>query len=104
MDQNSEKSSRPVNRKLNSLLFIIGATALNLVIMVSLFAILALIYGRFLASNFDQEASQIIIVLIFFLSVAGSYFFYHFFVKWLSHRVDMEKYFDPIFRFKGRKK
>ena len=86
------------------MLFIIAATVANLVIMLALFVLLAFVYGRLLARFFNQEAGQIIIVIIFFLSVAGSYFFYHFFVKSLSKRIDMDKYFDPIFKFRGRRR
>ena len=99
-----EQDNKPTNRKLNSVLFIIVATVANLVIMIALFVLLAVLYGRFIAPRINQEASQVIIVFIFFFSVAGSYFFYHLFVKWLSKKVDMDKYFDPIFSFKRRRK
>lgn len=99
-----QEQNRPINKKLNSVLFIIGATVLNLALMIALFILLAVLYARFLAPFLNQGASQLIIVFIFFLSVIGSYFFYHLFIKWLSKRVDMEKYFDPIFKFSSRKR
>ncbi len=101
--QNTQ-NNRTINKKLNSVFFIIGATVLNLVIMIGIFILLTILYGRFLAPHLaNQTSGQIILVFIFFISVIGSYVFYHLFIKWISNKIDMEKYFDPIFR-PGRKK
>ncbi|MGI9255378.1 MAG: hypothetical protein ACR2PY_00415 [Salinispira sp.] len=100
----NKQINRTINKKLNSVFFIIGATVLNLVIMIGIFILLTILYGRFLAPHLaNQTSGQIILVFIFFISVIGSYVFYHLFIKWISNKIDMEKYFDPIFR-PGRKK
>jgi uncharacterized membrane protein len=96
-------SGRQPNRRLNSLFFVLGATVANILVMLGLIILLLFLYGRFLAPVMSQAASQIAVVVILFVSVAATYFFYHQFIKWLSGRVEMDRYFDPIFRI-GRKK
>ncbi len=105
MEPSEEKTDISTGRKrVNSLLFILGATVANVILMIALFLLLSFLYGRLLARYVGQNFSQIMIVLIFFLSVATSYFCYHFLIKWLSEKVDMDRYFDPVFRIGGKKR
>lgn len=99
-----EQSGKKMNKKLNSVLFILGATVVNVGIMIAMLLLLATLYARFLSGVFGQGGAQVALIIIFFLSVASSYLFYHLFIKWLSKRVDMDKYFDPIFRIGARKR
>ncbi len=106
--QGPERKSRETRvkngkKKLNSVLFVLVATLVNLLVMIAVFLLLSMLYGSFLAPQFSQAAGQVAVILIFFISVVTSYFFYHFFVKWLSKRIDMDRYFDPIFRIGGKK-
>lgn len=100
----NEKSGRKMNKKLNSVLFILGATVVNVGIMIAMLLLLATLYARFLSGVFGQGGAQVALIVIFFVSVASSYLFYHLFIKWLSKKVDMDKYFDPIFRIGARKR
>lgn len=86
-----------MNKKLNTGLFILGATVINLVIMAVL-----VILGLFLLSKLPESIIPIGTVVIFFIAIIGAFFIYHRIVKFISKRVNMDKYFDPI--FKQRKK
>lgn len=97
-------SEKTPNRKLNSVLFVLGATVMNILVMIGAFAILFMLHIRFLAPLVSQDLSLWITVGILIVSILMSYFLYHLFIKWFSRRVDMEKYFDPLFRVGGRKK
>jgi len=91
-----------MNKRLNTVLFILGATVTNLLIM----AILAA--GGFLLLSvlpFGSSAPGIksmLMIVVFFGAIVGSFFIYHAIVKAISKRVDMDKYFHPIFRNKNQ--
>lgn len=90
-----------MNKRVNTVLFVIGASVVNVIIMLFLFLALFVVFARFLAPALSPGANQLIMVLIFVVSIGVTYFIYHRLVRWLSTRIDMDKYFDPIF---GRKK
>ena len=87
-----------MNKRLNTLLFILAATVTNLIIM----AMLA-VGGFLLLSVLPIGASSpgiknLLLIVVFFGAIVGSFFIYHALVKAISKRVDMEKYFHPIFK------
>jgi hypothetical protein len=90
-----------MNKRVNTVLFVIGASVVNVIIMLVLFLALFVIFARFVAPSLSPGANQLIMVLIFVISIGVTYFIYHRLVRWISIKVDMDKYFDPIF---GRKK
>ena len=90
-----------MNKRVNTVLFVIGASVVNVIIMLILFLGLFVVFARFLAPSLSPGANQLIMVLIFVISIGATYFIYHRLVRWISTKIDMEKYFDPIF---GRKK
>ena len=87
-----------MNKKVNTVLFILGATVVNIIIMLAIFIILFVIYGRLIAPGLSPEINQIIMLILFVGSIVATYFIYHKLVKFISTKIDMEKYFDPIFR------
>lgn len=89
-----------MNKKANTVLFMIGATVANVVIMVAIFAILFVLYGRFVAPAVSPELTQIMLIVVFIGSIALTYFIYHRIIKWLSAKYDLDKHFEPIFRRK----
>ena len=86
-----------MNKKTNTVLFMLGATLFNVVAMVAIFVVFFLLYGRFLAGVISPQAGQIIIIVLFVGSIALTYFIYHRLIKWISNKWDLDKYFDPIF-------
>lgn len=102
-DKSDVQNGKQPKRKLNTVLFILGATVANVAVMLAIWFLLTFLYARFLSGFFNQSVSTVIIVLIIFISMISSYFFYHFFVRWLGKKVDMERYFDPIVQIKSKK-
>jgi len=86
-----------MNKKTNTLFFIIGATIFNIIITVLFFILLLVLYGAVLHPLLPQSSGVWIMPAIFVLSIVGSFFVYRLAVKILMKKVDMEKYFDPIF-------
>jgi uncharacterized membrane protein YedE/YeeE len=89
-----------MNKKVNTVLFILGATLGNVVVMIVVFLLLFVLFGRFLAPLLPSAVDQIGVIIIFVGSIVLTYFAYHRIIKLLTNRIDMEKYFDPIFRRK----
>lgn len=87
-----------MNKKANTLLFILGATVVNVLVTLVLFVALFVLVGYFLAPVLPESVTSILVMVVFIASIAGTYFIYHAVVKLLAKKIDMEKYFDPIFR------
>ena len=83
-----------MNKRTNTLLFILAGTVFNIVTTMISFIILLVVYMRFF-SNMLVE-SGLPIVIIFILSIVISFVVYRQAVKIITKKVDMEKYFDPI--------
>lgn len=91
-----------MNKKANTALFILGATLINMIMIFLLFFILIFIASRLFPEP-GQSTAQIIFLVIFITSIAGSFFIYNQLIKWLTKKIDMEKYFHPIFRPRKKK-
>lgn len=90
-----------MNKKVNTLLFVLGATVFNIIMMVLILAVGLAVISAFAGENINPGTAQILFLLLFVASIAGAFFIYHRAVRLLSNKIDMEKYFHPIFtRFK----
>ena len=90
-----------MNKKVNTVLFILAATIVNLVTL-----LLILLLGLYLVSVSLSEAAresmgQFLFILIFFVAIGGSFFIYNRLIRYVSKKVDMDKYFHPIFTPRG---
>lgn len=90
-----------MNKKLNTVLFILAASVGNIIVMVLLMTLLFALASMLLPSSLGSGIAQVVFLLIFVASIAGSFFVYHRFVGFLSKKIDMDKYFHPIFKRKG---
>ena len=90
-----------MSKKTNTLLFILGATVLNVLIMALCFMLLLFIYVRLLVPRLPETVQAWGLPLIFIGSLALSFALYRLILKQLVKRVTLEKYFAPLF---GRKK
>lgn len=93
-----------MNKKINTLLFILGATFFNILVAVISFILLTLFYINFLLLLVPEQGRQWGFTLIFLGSLAISFMVYRFVLKYLLTKVDVEKYFDPLFIRKNIKK
>ena len=86
-----------MSKKTNTLLFILGWTVFNIIITVLSFFIFLVIYSRFLNGLLPESSAAWAIPIIFVVSIVASFFVYRLIIKVIMKKVDMEKYFDPIF-------
>lgn len=85
------------SKRLNTILLVFAATVLNLVVMALLYFGLVLLYGRFGAPHIPPEYGAVILVGLFLVVAAFTYFGYYHLMRVLALRYDMERYFEPVF-------
>ncbi|MCL2211299.1 MAG: leader peptide processing enzyme [Treponema sp.] len=93
-----------MNKKVNTLLFILAATLFNIIIAVASFILLLLFYAKFINPIVPDGGLSWAFPLIFIASIAISIFVYRAVLKYFLTKVDMEKLFDPIFVKKNLRK
>ncbi len=89
-----------MNKKMNTVLFVIGATLVNLAIMAVVFAVLLVGVSYAMQSVITPELGTLVLGLVFVATILLTYLIYHKSVKKLSEKYDFERYFEPIFRRK----
>ena len=89
-----------MNKKANTVLFLLGATVFNLLIMFLLIVIFLVLISAIFRDSLNPNVLSILMIVVFVGSIAASFFIYGRIVKWLSRKIDMEKYFLPLFRRK----
>jgi predicted Na+-dependent transporter len=85
-----------MNKRANTLLFILGATVFNVLLYIISFLLLMLLYSRIIESV-PQSAQQWGLIVILILPIAISFVVYRFLLKVLLKKVDVEKHFAPLF-------
>jgi len=93
-----------MNKKLNTVYFMLAATVLNLLILILLAVILGVSIGTLYQKlNINSEGfSLAAVIFILFGSIAGTFFLYSKIVKWAMNKWNLEQYLDPLFRRKRR--
>ena len=86
-----------MNKKVNSLFFVLGATLFNILATVLSFGVLLIVYARFIVSRLPEEHTAWGFPVIFIIAVVSSFFIYRGTLKLLFKKVEMEKYFHPFF-------
>jgi len=86
-----------MSKKTNTLLFILGGTVFNIIITVLCFLFFLAIYSRFLFPVLPESSTAWALPIVFVAAIAASFFIYRQVIKMIMKKVDMEKYFDPIF-------
>jgi hypothetical protein len=92
-----------MNKKVNTILFILGATVFNILITVLFFLLLLIIYAKFLLHLLPEGAHIWAFPLIFIAALAIAFIVYRYAIRFLMNKIDMEKYFDPLFVSRQRK-
>ncbi|MDR1469026.1 MAG: leader peptide processing enzyme [Spirochaetaceae bacterium] len=88
-----------MNKKVNTLLFVLGATVVNILITILVFILLFVVCVRLLPPDVSTGA----LPFVFIAALAASFFIYNKLLKIVTKKVDMDKYFDPIFKPRRRK-
>ena len=93
-----------MSKKTNTLLFILGGTVFNILVTILCFFIFLFVYSKFLFPRLPENSIAWVIPVNFTFSIVASFFIYRILVKLITKKVDMEKYFDPIFTKKAHPK
>jgi len=85
-----------MTKKLNTLLFFVVATAINILLVMVLALTLFIPYALWVARVAPPLVNLIALVAIIVGAMVGSFPIYRALVNWFQKKVDMGKYFDPI--------
>jgi len=86
-----------MNKRLNTILFILGATVFNILITVLSFSLLLIVYAKYLLRILPETTQTWSFPFMFIASLAIAFIVYRYALRFLIKRIDMEKYFDPLF-------
>ena len=89
-----------MNKKVNTVLFVLGATVVNIVVMAVLFLLCMFLIAKFV--NPESSLLPLWLGLMFLVSIGGSFFLYTVVMRKISVRYDLEKYLDPLFTKKRK--
>jgi len=92
-----------MNKKVNTLLFVLGATLFNVLVTVLAFFLLLLIYTNFIQRLLPEGAQMWAFSLIVIAAMAIAFVVYRYSLRFVLKKIDMDKYFDPLFVSKQRK-
>ena len=87
-----------MNKKVNTVLFVLGATVVNIIVMLAILTLGLLAVSRLIPADSSAGLSQVLFIVVFVVAIAGSFFAYNKLIKFIARKIDMDKYFDPIFR------
>jgi len=86
-----------MNKKVNTLLFILCATVFNVFVALLSFVTFTILYSKFLMDRMPESSGPWSFALIFLAAIVISFLVYRLVLKYLQKKVDFEKYFDPLF-------
>ena len=85
-----------MSKKTNTIFFILIATFFNVLVTVSCFLFLLILYSKFLYPLLPESLSSWIMPIFFIASIIISFLFYRAALKIFMKKVDVEKHFDSI--------
>jgi hypothetical protein len=88
-----------MNKKLNSILFILAATVANVIIIGLLIIIPTVLLALLLGENFSS-ISWALFAFLPIAAIVGGFFIYTKLYTILQKKVNIEKYLEPIFKRK----
>jgi len=91
-----------MNKKLNTALFILGATLFNILVTIVSFVLLLVVYVKFIMRLLPENTYMWSFSLIFIAAMAIAFVVYRYVLRFLLKKFDMEQYFDPLFTGRQR--
>ena len=91
-----------MSKKTNTFIFIIAATLFNIFVVVLFFCVLTLLYVKFLMPYIPGANSSWGFMFIFIFSIVISFLIYRLALKIFLKKVNVEKYFEPVFTVKNK--
>jgi len=86
-----------MNKKRNTILFMLAGTVVNVLLMILFFLLLLALYARYLIPSLPESTASWFLLFIFIASIVLSFLVYRRIVNIIAKKIDMDKYFDPIF-------
>lgn len=89
-----------MNKKISTLIFMLGATLLNLIILAVVAALLVLLFGLLYrgAEEVSDAMSWLAVIVILFGSIAGTFWLYSRIIKWMMKKWNLESRIEHPFR------
>lgn len=89
-----------MNKKLNTILFLVAATALNLLILVILAVFLMLVMGWLIRDieEISRGLTVFAIIVVLAGSIGGTFFLYSRIIKWAVKKWKLDSHTAPIFK------
>lgn len=91
-----------MSKRSNTVLFILGATVFNLLVIVVLMVVAMVILALLDRAGAPQALLAVLALVLFLGSIAGAFVLYSWLVRLLTRRINMDDYFLPLFRPKKR--
>ncbi|MGN0906992.1 MAG: leader peptide processing enzyme [Bullifex sp.] len=94
-----------MNKKANSIIFMLIATVVNLILLM-IFFILGFVILNFVVSAMPDNAAvvQVGVILVFVVSIGLSFFVYSKLVNFVTKKFSLEEKLDPLFVRKGSRR
>ena len=73
-----------MNKKVNTVLFLLGATVFNLLIMFVIILLFLVLLSAIFRGSLNPNVLSVLMIVIFIGSIAASFFIYGRVVKWIS--------------------
>ncbi len=89
-----------MNKNLKLVLFLLGATLFNIVLMFIFIIAIFLIVGRLMGNNPNPVVFQIVLFVGFIGSIVLTFFIYGKVMKWLQAKYNLEQHFPQLFKKK----
>jgi len=86
-----------MNKRINTLLFVLGATVFNIIVTVLSFIGLTVLYIKLIIPLIPDANHSWGFTIVFLVSLAVAFIVYRFLFKYLLKKINVEKYFDPLF-------
>ncbi|MBN2625962.1 MAG: leader peptide processing enzyme [Spirochaetales bacterium] len=88
-----------MNKTVNTVLFMIGATLLNLLLIIVIFVALLILCSLFLDSKSESQSLVMIAYgLSIILAIGGGFFIYNRIVRWANNKWHLENYLVTGFK------
>ena len=91
-----------MNKKLNTVLFIIGATIFNTILIIAVFVVFLIVPPLIMGAELYESMLTTLIPVFLIASLVVAFFIYRLILKQVEKRIDMTQYFEPFFRRKPR--
>lgn len=87
-----------MNKRLNTVFFILGATVINLLLMLIFISLGLFLVSRFLTDNTSAEVGQVILLVVFIGALVLAFFVYNKLTKFIINKYNLEQYMAPLFK------